>query len=266
MKRIITLGLFWCWFATAGADTTLMFENQHKGSIESHTVMIKGSLIGIVDSASGERVSMVFDKSQSAFTFIDHRQRQYTVISEAWMEQAMERTQAAMKRVEAEMQKQMQNMPPQYRGMYQQGRMMMPMMGGATTATIPKTFVPAFGTHSVAGMTCRRVDVLEAGRRVQELCVTDPKSLKIPTADYDTFRAMLSVTESLAKQGAFSYGFKAPPIGDSGSGSQGIPILVNDLQSDRTTTLRSASFDPVDDELLKPPSDYLEAKIPLPSM
>ncbi len=254
----------------AFADTTLTFEDQRPDAAPTTTnLVIKGNVIGIIDHADTERLVAVFKRSDSSFTFINHQHRQYTVISEAWMAEATQRTKAAMKRMEGQMQKQMENIPPQYRGMVQQGRMMMPMMApmmsGASAPMPARTYMP-YGMENIGGFSCRRIDVMESGKKVQQLCVTNAAGLKIPSSDHATFQAMLGVTERLANQGLFSFGFKTPTVVQSGGNTQGIPVIIKDLKTHSTVTLQETSFETVDADTLQPPKDYLEAKIPLPVM
>jgi hypothetical protein len=269
MIRYLLLGTV-LFVPCAFADTTLIFEDQRPDAAPTTTkLVIKDNLIGISEHTDTERLVAVFNRSDSSFTFIDHRHRQYTVMSEAWMADATQRAKAAMKRMEGQMQKQMENIPPQYRGMVQQGRMMMPMMApmmsGASSPMPARTYMP-YGMENIGGLSCRRIDVMESGKKVQQLCVTDAAALKIPSSDYGTFQAMLGVTERLANQGLSSFGFKTPTVTQSGSNTQGIPIIIRDLQTHSTATLQETSFDTVDADALQPPKDYLEAKIPLPVM
>ncbi len=257
---------------SAFADTTLIFDNQRQNAAPGATrLVIKDNLIGISERSDTdtERLVALFNRSDSSFTFINHEHRQFTVISEAWMKQATQRTKAAMKRMESQMQQQMENMPPQYRGMVQQGRMMMPMMApmmsGASTPAPTRTYMP-FGATNTDGFTCRRIDVMENGKKVQQLCIANASALKIPRSDYETFQAMLGVTERLSNQGLLSFGFKTPPVTQSGGKTQGIPVVIKDLTKQTTTILRETSFAPVASEALQAPKNYLEAKIPLPVM
>ncbi len=252
------------------ADTALVFEDQRPDTPPTNTkLVIKENLIGISEQADTERLVAVFNRSDSSFTFINHQHRQYTVMSEAWMAEATQRTKAAMKRMEGQMQKKMEDIPPQYRGMVQQGRMMMPMMApmmsGASQPVPARTYMP-YGQMKIDGFSCRRVDVMENGKKVQQLCITDPAGLKIPRSDYETFQAMLGVTERLTNQGLSSFGFKTPTITQSGGNTRGIPVKIKDLQTQSSVTLRETSFEAVDADTLRPPKDYLEAKIPLPVM
>ncbi len=265
MMRYLLLGTV-LFVPRAFADTTLMFEDQRADAAPTTTkLVIKDNLIGIREQADTERLVAVFNQSDSSFTFINHRHRQYTVISEAWMAEATQRTQAAMKRMEGQMQKQMENIPPQYRGMVQQGRMMMPMMSGASTPMPTRSYMP-YGIENIGAFSCRRIDVMESGKKVQQLCVTDAAGLKIPRSDFATFQAMLGVTERLANQGLFSFGFKTPTVTQSGGNAQGIPVIIKDLKTQSTVTLQETRFDTVDADALRLPKDYLEAKIPLPVM
>jgi len=254
----------------ASADTTLVYHlHQADDSPLQKRLLVSDGKVAIYGDPNIDRPTLVYDRSQSALTFIKHSDRQFIVISEKWAKQASDRFKLAVKRMDEQLQKQLENMTPQQRSMYQQGRMMMPMMapmmGGASTPLPARTYLP-YGTESIGAISCRRVDVLENGQKVQQLCVTDAAGLKIPASDYQTFQAMLQVTERLANQGLFSYGFNTPIVTQSGGNTQGIPVIVKDLKTRSTVTLQQTRFEPIDADTLRPPKDYLEAKIPLPAM
>ncbi len=250
---------------TTVADTTLTFTKRHQHTEPTSSILtIKDQRIGISDEEDPGRISVVFDQSRSAFTFINHRQQQYTVVSEAWMRDATERTKAAMKRMEAQMQQQMDNIPPQYRSMMQQGRMMMPMMSGTGAPAAAKTYLP-YGNESVGEYSCRRVDVTEGGKKTQELCIASASGLGMDQADFGTVLAMQRVADILARQGAFSLGFQPPLLSQGGGLVQGIPIKLVDLKTNATIQLLKTDSGEVGRETLQPPADYLEAKIPLPA-
>jgi len=121
--------------------------------------------------------------------------------------------------------------------------------------------------QTVNGIECQRVDLLEGGRKTQELCVTQRSALKdLSDDDYQTLLAMLKVAQELDTLGAFSLGFQRPFLAAWGGGRPGLPISVTEHTgaASTVTTLESLHNEPVAIEKLQLPSGYLQAKIPLP--
>lgn len=258
----------------ANADATLTYGSANAEEGTERSLLVKGDLVGFIDPArSEEGFYALFDKSRSAFTFINHRDRQYTVITEQWMQEANQRSREAMQRMRAEMEKQLEKLPPDQRARYQQaqtGMGMMPMMGGllggmAGGQTQPKQIIPSLFTRTVNGMQCRRLEVYQGGRKTEELCVAAPGALKIDQNDYETLRGMLQVGANLSKLGAFSFGFDAPTLADAGDTAQGVPVEIQNLTDPKTVLqLRGVNTDQLSAQRFDIPADYLEAQIPLP--
>ncbi|MDX1410015.1 MAG: hypothetical protein R3330_17820, partial [Saprospiraceae bacterium] len=179
--------------------------------------------------------------------------------------------QESAKRIQEQLDKQLQNMPPQQRAMYQQGRMMMPMMtpymANLARPNHLRTAVPLYITQSVNNVECRRVDLLEGGRKTQELCIAQRDQLKgLSNEDYDAVLAMLQVAQELDTLGAFALGFKRPFLAAWGGGSPGLPVSVveHTNTTSTVTVLESFNTDQVDASKLTLPQDYLQAQIPMP--
>ncbi len=271
MIRFLLLGVA-MFIRPVSADTTLVY-HLHQADDEplQQRLLVSDGKVAIYGDPNVDRPTLVYDRSQSALTFINHSDRQFTVISEKWAKQASDRFKLAMKRMNEQMQKQLENMSPQQRSLYQQGRMMMPMMqpmmGGSATTSLSRTYMPSFGTQKYGDFSCRRVDVMEGVNRVAQLCVAEPAAVQIPQEDYQTLRAMLQTIANLSRQGGFNYGFKAPEFsGSVGGNTHGIVVQQQDTNAKTSYTLQSVGTEPVEAANFSPPRDYLEAEIPLPTM
>ncbi len=255
----------------ARADSTLEYSSQTADQEPStRTLIVKDGRVGFL-AGDSNAVYTIFDEKQSAFAFINHHDRQYTIISRQWMQQMQQRAQESMKKMQEKLDKQLQNMPPQQRAMYQQGRMMMPMMApymaNLTRPNHLRTVVPLYITQTVNDVQCRRVDVLEGGRKTQELCVAQRDQLSgLSDGDYQTLLAMLKVVRELDTLGAFALGFKRPFLASWGGGSPGLPVAVTEHagKAATATKLRAFNTEAVDPDKLQLPEHYLQAQIPMP--
>ena len=186
------------------------------------------------------------------------------------MQDAIRRSQETFKKMQAKMDQQAKDMPPQYRQMYQQGKMMMPMMmpmlNFQSQPTQPAMHMPAFGPGQAGQYPCRRMDVTRGGRKTQQLCVANPAALGIAGNDWNTLRAMLATSDRLAGQGAFTFGFKAPRITAPGAGLQGIPVEIKDTGSASTLLLSGVDTSPIEAATLQRPASFTEAKVPVPGL
>ena len=248
----------------AVADTSMRYNlNGQPG----FTIRIHGAQIGIFKN---DKLTLLYDDGAKSYTFVDHPNRVYTVISEQWMQEATRRSQEVYKQMQAKMEKQAKNLPPQYQQMFQQGKtmmpFMMPMMNIQAQPTQPAMHMPAFGPGRAGQYPCRRMDVMQGGKKNKQVCVASPASLGVAGGDWNTFRAMLATNDRLAKQGAFTFGFNAPLIAAPGGGLQGIPVEIKD--NDAATTLLLSDIDSaaVNPAGLRPPKGFLEARIPIPGL
>ncbi len=255
----------------AGADSRLVFSSKSgQQPATTKTLIVKDGRVGFITNDNGS-VYAIFDQKQSAFAFINHSDRQYTIISKTWMEEMHKRSQESAKRIQEQLDKQLQSMPPQQRAMYQQGRMMLPMMApymsNLARPNYLRTAVPLYITRSINNISCNRVDLLEGGRKTLELCVAQRDQLTgLSNDDYGTMLSMLQVAQELDTLGAFALGFKRPFLAAWGGGSPGLPIAVTEHSGTLSTATELKKFDtePVDTEQLQLPQDYLQAQIPMP--
>ena len=85
----------------AFADVVLVYHSQQGDDPPTEQrLMIADGMIAIYGDLDIDRPTVVYDQSRSAFIFVNHGDRQYTVISEEWMKEASERYKAASKRME----------------------------------------------------------------------------------------------------------------------------------------------------------------------
>jgi len=270
-KRVAVLFCALVCSTSAFADAVLQFEARTGQEAPiSRTLIVKGGRVGFVNG-SKSTVHTIFDQSQSAFAFINHSDRQFTIITSEFMRQMQQAAQESMKKMQARVDKQVQNMSPQQRAMYEQGRMMMPMMtpymANLTSPNYLRTAVPLFIKQNIKGFECNRIDLLEGGRKTQELCVAQQDQVKdLAANDYQTLLSMLKVTQELDALGAFSLGFQRPFLSGWGGGNPGLPISVTEVSgtATTTTTLVTMQKENVDPQRLQLPPGYLQAKIPLP--
>lgn len=268
-QAVATLAMAWSFGVQA--DAILEFTSRVGGGEPVKRVLIvKDGRTGFL-TADDKVVHTIFDQAQSAFAFINHDDRQYTIISTQWMREMQQRAKESMKRMQERLDEQLKNMPPQQRAMYQQGRMMMPMMA-PYMANLAKpnqfrTAVPLFLNQTINGVQCQRVDLLEGGRKVQELCIAQRNQLAVLSdADYQTLLAMLKVAQELDSLGGFTLGFRRPFIAAWGGGRPGLPVMVKEHSADASTVtqLQSLKSETVDAARLQLPEDYLQAQIPMP--
>ena len=102
------------------------------------------------------------------FIYLDHKTQSYMVMDEAMLEGIGNQINAAMQQMEA----QLAAMPPEQRAMVEQ--MMKEQMGGmAADRAVPALEIRKIGKGSYKSWDCELSEMLENGRKIQEICSVD---------------------------------------------------------------------------------------------
>jgi hypothetical protein len=133
--------------------------------------------------ASAESNEILADASAGKFTIIDHKKREYSVVTLQDLEAAAAEMQARMK----EMEEKTKNMPPAMR------EKLAGLMGGAAASVDVQK---GAGTRTIAGYTCQNWVVTMGNFSRTESCVTTDVALS--TKAWDSFQAFSSRLRTVA--------------------------------------------------------------------
>lgn len=201
-----------------------------------------------------------FDQQRNVFHVLDHRRRTVMEMNEAAVIQVADQTQAmlAMARGFAE---QLALLPPKQRAKLEG------LLGDNPLAHLAVHGAPSLGRHTlraagaktVAGVSCRRLDVLGNGNKLAEICLASANALPLPSSDYATLDAMRQLAQRLAERAAplaQQLGVVLPPLDDAKLA--GLPIEIKGMAGKQKDSLVLSRIvaEPVAPQLLDIPADY----------
>lgn len=188
MKKPFTFAvLIFATSAHAGTYLELGHKRAEQVTSSAQKIWAEGGKLRLEVTSPGGGDSILLFKEDVLYT-IDSNSHRYARIDRAAMEQMGTQLKAARAQLEA----QLATMPKEQRAMMES------MMAGAMgPAARPKRDLRDTGrADQAAGYTCKVWEVLEAGVKVSELCVVDPK--KLPSGA--ELAASMQAFGALAKQ------------------------------------------------------------------
>jgi hypothetical protein len=168
--------------------------------------------------------SMLYRSDEDTMYMIDHRQREYTPMGAAEIEQLGATVRDAM----AQMEQALANVPPAQRQMVEQ--MMAKQMGGAL---MPKIEMVELGTGEAAGHACQRFETRINGRPSQRSCVVEPAALDLGAAEAETLRRFQAHMRAMAEGLGDALGGNTLNLPDGAW----IPVQLEDLEGNQDATL-----------------------------
>ena len=260
------------------ADTHITFVND--SGQPSNQMYVKDGKVRMDFSDGNHHGFALYDLANNRMTMYMPEQKKYMVFDEQSAGQmgtaaagAQQQMQAAnarmaahqgeMDKANAQMQAAMAKMSPQQQAMMQ--KMMAAHGGGPMGAMQPGAMqmeMKELGTsETVAGHSCRDVQIVMGGRPLNTLCVIDsPAALGIPSADLKTLEAMHAGMQKLAA--------KMGPMGQGMAGmmSKGFAIKTSHQSFDPKTfkqttvtdTLKSVDTGSLSGSLFDAPGGYTQ--------
>jgi hypothetical protein len=254
------------------ADTRLIFNETSKAGTRPLTMLVKDHRVAFLAGGEGSQALLAwYDRNDRAFVFVNHPDRQYTVISRAWAKEMRRRVDETSRRLTEDIKRQAAAMPPDLRPYYQQTQVFSPWMtmfaqgASAPGAGQPRQYVAGSRTRKLAGRECQQGEIRQAGKKTMELCVANYGVPGISDEDAATLREMRSDCFELYKLGAFLFGFTPPGPAKVSPEAPGIALEFRDIAGDGPlTALTAVQAEAVDPKVFELPPEYLQAVIPLP--
>jgi hypothetical protein len=170
-------------------DLTVVFKTTGSGGPGTSTSYYSSEKM----RTGGADNETIIEYGPGKITTIDHKKKEYTEITLAEMEAAMQAAQAKMDEANAKMKDQMAAMPPAVREKMEQ------MMGGvAASVTVTKG-----GTRQVAGYTCQDYAVAMGQAMTTTICATTALRFPAPNVDYRKFSSFAGSAATMANNPMF---------------------------------------------------------------
>jgi hypothetical protein len=170
-------------------DLTVVFNTTSSGKTGTSTSYYSSEKMRTGDADS----ETIMEYAAGKITAIDHKKKEYSEITLAEMEAAMQAAQAKMEQANAQMKEQMAAMPPAVREKMEQ------MMGGAAASVT----VTKGGTRQVAGYTCQDYAVAMGQTMTTKICATTALKFPAPNVDYRKFSSFAGSAAAMANNPMF---------------------------------------------------------------
>lgn len=215
--------------------------------------------MGVASGGRGSQGEMIFRGDRREMVVVDHDNQAYTVIDEEAIGAIAGQVNSAM----SQMQEALKNVPEDKRAMLEQ--MMKERMPQAQmeqkrpTTELKKTGERA--THS--GYPCVKYEVLQEGRTIRELWVTDWSNIEGGEETVDAFEDMAEFFQELIDS-IPNFGQGSSGIGDHAFEHMkelgGFPVVTREFGDDGSledeSTLRGAERRTLDPDEFEPPAGY----------
>jgi hypothetical protein len=175
--------------AALAEDLTLVFKTTSKDGSSTATSYYSSEKMR---SGDGEHETIV-EYGPGKMISIDHKKKEYSEITVAEMEAAMQKGMAKMEEANKQMEQQMAAMPPAMR------EKMESMMGGLAGAVS----VTKGGTRQVAGYSCQDYTIAMGQAMTTKVCATTALAFPAPNVDYRKFMGLASGAGAMAQNPMF---------------------------------------------------------------
>ena len=213
--------------------------------------------MGIAAGSTGGKGDMIFRGDRREMVVVDHKDKSYTVIDGAAMQQIAGQVSKAM----SQMQEALKNVPEDKRKMIEE--MMKQRLPQETAPQPPKSELRKTGERGEKnGYPCVKYEIWRDGRKLRELWVTDWDNVEGGSEVVDTFEDMADFFKELMDS--------IPDFGQGGQSGDpafehmreigGFPVVTREFGDDGSledeSTLRSARRRTLDPAEFEPPSGY----------
>ncbi len=196
------------WVPAASAeDLTLVFKTTSKDGASTSTSYYSSEKMRTGDAEH----ETIVEYGPGKITTVDHKKKEYSEITLAEMEAAMQKAMAKMEEANKQMEQQMAAMPPAMRE-----KMESMMGGGAGAVTVTKG-----ATRQVAGYSCQDYTIAMGQSMTSKVCATTALAFPAPNVDYRKFMGLASSAGAMAQNPMFK---GASKVADEMKKIEGISI------------------------------------------
>ncbi len=238
-KPIFCLALLMTLLGTppVAADTTLTYDTADGEFV----VKVRPGLVRIDDAS--DRWQLYREETGTIYS-VEPKARSYIKMDKA----AAGAIRNQMQTLRDQMEKQLAQLTEAQRA--QARAMMVGQIPGLDGKEHKISLEPTGGTDTVAGKTCRKIQVLRDGKPQESLCVANAEELGMAGEEFETVEAMFSLMQSMfVGTGLEHIGLPYLSLG-------GMPIRYQDPVSGQTRSLKHVSHSKLSSLAFEIPSSY----------
>ena len=209
-----------------------------------------------MERAENNDTTVVILKNQTMYT-ISEKTKSYGVIDKATVEQLGATMAAARKQMEARM----ASMPPEQRKKMEE---MMAKLGQGSGPKPQRTLQKTGRTESAAGLKCTVWEVLEDGKKEEEICAAPTGSLPNGEEMIKTFRDLAAMFKSFTE--SLGGGGMDNALWQDLDTINGVPIITREFSEGKARSemrLTVARKESVPASSFEVPAGYTEKKLPI---
>ncbi len=264
MKRLLFVVLTAAfWSAPALADVTIVMSTGKPGEKDrtTGTMYATADKLATVwqqgkDKSSGAH--MIFDAEKQTLWMIDDKDKSYTIIDKATLDQMAKQ----LDQVDSRMKEAMANLPPEQRQMME--KQMAKLKGDAGPEQGERKVTKTGESKSVSGFSCARFDVSRGGTVESRIWAAPLGAVKVSEADMAVFTKMGKMFESMTSRlSQFAKG-TANPWSEGGE-IDGVPILSERMEDGKVaheTLIESITHDAPPAGVFDVPAGYKKKEMP----
>jgi hypothetical protein len=233
---LLALGLFLS-ASPCPADSILEYRvnaNQPDNKA-SQAVWVKSGQVMIKNAGGDKNLDILYSRAQEKLVIIDHRKRSFMALDESKIKRLSQQADTLQPLIQG-LSEQMAGLSPKQRAKWEQmlgGNLSLDKLAQAARPVAPAQMVATGENISIAGFSCKDMEVTQASAKVASVCLASQEALKLPEQDYATLRALFGFTERLSARAqglAGQFGVSLPPF--ALGKIAGIPIAMQDLSKE----------------------------------
>jgi hypothetical protein len=189
----------------------------------------------MIKNAGGDKnLDILYSQAQEKLVIIDHRKRSFMALDESKINRLSQQADTLQPLFQG-LSEQMAGLSPKQRAKWEQmlGNVSLDKLAQAAHPVKPAQLVATGESISIAGFSCKDMDVTQASAKVASVCLASQDALKLPEQDYAAIRALFGFTERLSARAqslAGQFGVNLPPF--ALGKTIGIPIAMQDLSKE----------------------------------
>ena len=244
--------------AASVADTRLSIQNTESGEQpQIQAVLVTKGKVRMEQGGDDDTLLLYFEDNNT-FYAVQPADKSYMEFDPEKAAAMMDQASQMQQRMMAQLQERMKDLPAEQR---EQMMEMMKHSGQAMPGEPeePVRYEQRSGSHTVGGFSCSWVDAYQGERKVRELCLADPASMGMASADKNTMMAMQTSMMALAKR-----------LGSAGmfqdNMPDGFPVHVRHFDSSGQVAseqrVQQVSKSALDASLFEVPPGYQKRELP----
>jgi hypothetical protein len=233
------LGLSLAGTGIAHADSLMEFQVDKGKKSLTQPVLIKNGQLLIKAAGGNRQLDVLYQRENDRLTLIDHKNQAFTPVTEEKVGQ-LARQAEGLKPLVQGFAGQLQKLSPKQKAKWEEmlGGVSLDDLSGIQKAAKPARVAKAGQAKRIAGVACQPMTLVQGKKTAAEVCVADPKALRLAEDDNATLRGLIALTQKVAARAqgvAAQFGFPLPAEGLNELA--GVPLEVRDYSGKRPLTL-----------------------------